>query len=1314
MICFTRIPLKDFIKKHNPQEPKKETIENFEKEINNLLENAPKQDDEEFQKNEINKFLKNTYGYDCNTYKKVDSAIYVDGEVRVLIEVKALNNRNEFPKNRENPISKAFCQMVLYFLEEIEKEKNNSLKHTIICNAHEFFLFDCKDLLFLKEDKRIKDFYKKCAKKEGTDSSKPKFYKDLEQYLQEDFQGELRYTHFNLSNYDPKELPLIYQVLSQEVLLKQRKTLDANTLNKDFYEELLYILGLEEQNDKGKILIKPSRTQNSLSAALKKKYENLDDEEVMALLIAWNNRILFLRLLESLLISFKHFEKPFLTTENFKDFNALNTLFFEVLAKKNSERSLNKEDKILEKIPYLNSSLFDQTPLELKGHEIRLLENKKLELYQNSVLKKHENYQEKKELPLLKYLFEFLRLYKFTTTPKDIKDNTDTSESRLINPSVLGLVFEKLNGYKEGSFYTPSFITSYMCKESITPIVLDKFNAIYQWDCENLKALREKIDRNFSNEKAKEYLNTLLTLRICDPAVGSGHFLVSALNEMVLIAYELGLIASLYRHELRLENDEIIIHHAQTGEIFNYKKPHSENDPHHQIQKELFELKKDIIENCLFGVDINPNSCEITKLRLWIELLKYSYYIFEKGKNTNNLETLPNIDINIKCANSLVSRFALKDKALLKTEKNKNLEYYIAEYKELVKIYKDPKILESLTRPIKDSNAVRKYAKERLYQELAQNPNKDFKKALNDRIEKIKEAFKLTLEPPQKELKFKKFLKEHLELYGKSILEEANDNGLELEALALEKKMAHEGLFHDYTPYPKLDKTDKVVGLEHFNRYVLTSYKDLQDENERYANALEWRFEFPEVLNDEGDFLGFDCIIGNPPYIRQEHIKDLKPLLQKQYQDFYNSTADIYTYFFALAYHLLKEKGFNAFITSNKYARAKYGAKLRELLLKKTTLVSYMELNALKVFESAAVDTSIMSFIKQTPPKESDFEYYEPTPNDKDDLKSTPHLPMKQNALSTESFIFANATLLDLRDKIESVGTPLKDWDIQINYGIKTGANEAFIIPTEKREEILKNCDDAQKDERGMSERERTKELIKPILRGKDIKRYSYEWADLWVIIAKFGSHEFLEVEYPTIYNHLLQYKDQLEQRGQCRYSRGPQNSNKPYPGQHHWLELDNNPKDSYLQDFEKEKIVYGEIVQEPRFYLDNGECELGVFYAEATSFILTGEHLRYLLGMLHSKLITFAFKTFYAGGGLGESGYRYKKAFIERLPIPQITEKNQELADKITDGAKQILALKAKDPKANTQGLEKEIDALVYQLYHLTDEEIKTIENGQ
>ncbi len=1257
MIEFAHISLKDFIKKHNPQEPKEETIENFEKEINSLLKNAKRQDGEEFQKNEINSFLKNTYGYKCNTYEKVDSAIYVDGKAWVLIEVKALNNRNEFPKNRENPLSKAFCQMVFYFLEEIEN--NNSLKHAIICNAHEFFLFDCKDLLNLfQNDKEIKKLHKNCASKEGTDPKTKRFYSDLEEYLKKDFKGELRYTYFNLSSDDPKEeLPLIYQVLSYEVLLKQKKTLDANTLNKDFYEELLYILGLEEQNEKGKILIKQSRTQNSLSDALKKEYKNLDDEEVMALLIAWNNRILFLRLLESLLISFNHFEKPFLTTENFTNFNALNTLFFEVLAKKNNERLKEiKEDKILGKIPYLNSSLFDKTPLESKGHEIKSLDNKSLEIYPKSVLKKDKDYQEKRDLPLLEYLFTFLHVYDFTTTPKDIKDNKNTSESRLINPSVLGLVFEKLNGYKEGSFYTPSFITSYMCKESITPIVLDKFNQKYNIECKDLKELKNYLKNSYKEDKRKEYLQVLLALRICDPAVGSGHFLVSALNEMVRIAYELGLITSLYRYDLKLENDEIIIHYTQTGGIFNYKKPHSENDPHHHIQKELFELKKSIIENCLFGVDINPNSCEITKLRLWIELLKYSYYIFEEGKNTDALETLPNIDINIKCGNSLIFNFPLNSKLTIgqTLEFSKNLKAEIKEYKNSVMFYK-----EGLGEKAK----------------ILQN------------IAKLKSLIiNYFIEQHQAKRHLKESLKAFISEYGDGIFDISTAFGMEMLEIARHKD-------NNYKFVPTLTKKQpSPIGVE--ANKLLIKIKECYEtlENLKNSKTLEWRFEFPEVLDDEGDFLGFDCIIGNPPYIRQEQIKDIKPLLQKQYQDFYNSTADIYTYFFALSYRLLKEKGFNAFITSNKYARAKYGAKLRELLLKKTTIVSYMELNALKVFESATVDTSIMSFIKQDPPKESDFKYYEPTPDDKNDLKSARSLSMKQNALSTESFIFANASFLDLRDKMESVGTPLKDWDIQIYRGILTGANEAFIITTEKREEILNAC-------KTQEERKRTETLIKPILRGKDIKRYSYEWAGEWVINTHNGYTSNLKSKippidiekYPALKSHLDSHWDTIATRSD--------QGDTPY-------HLRNC---AYLEDFEKEKIVYPCIMaKEPCFvYEEKG------FYAPAPANIITGDkiEIKYITALLNSQCIYFAMRKFYMGGGIeGE----LKTNNLEKIPIPKITPENQELAHKITDGAKAILEAKEKDPKANTQQLEKEIDALVYQLYNLTDEEIKIIEEGQ
>ncbi|MDU9700955.1 type IIG restriction enzyme/methyltransferase [Helicobacter pylori] len=1197
MIRFAHIPLKDFIKKHNPQEPKKETIENFEKEINSLLENAKRQDDEEFQKNEINKFFLKTYGYDCNTSRKVDSAIYVDGEVRVLIEAKALNNRNEFPKNRENPLSKAFCQMVFYFLKEIEK--NNSLKHTIICNAHEFFLFDCKDLLFLRDDKCITKLHEDCAKKEGTDPSTKRFYSDLEEYLKKDFEGELRYTHFNLSSYDPKELPLIYQVLSHEVLLKQKKTLEANTLNKDFYEELLYILGLEEQNDKGKILIKPSRTQNSLSDALKGSYKNLDDEEVMALLIAWNNRILFLRLLESLLISFKHFEKSFLTTENFKDFNALNTLFFEVLAKKNSERSKEiKEDKILEKIPYLNSSLFDKTPLESKGHEIKLLDNKKLEIYKNSVLKKHEDYQKEKALPLLKYLFKFLRVYKFTTTPKDIKDKINTSGSRLINPSVLGLVFEKLNGYKEGSFYTPSFITSYMCKESITTIVLDKFNATYQWNCENLKALREKIDRNFSNEKAKEYLQLLLTLRVCDPAVGSGHFLVSALNEMVWVAYKLGLIASLYRHELRLENDEIIIHHAQTGEIFTYTIPHSENDPHHHIQKELFELKKSIIENCLFGVDINPNSCEITKLRLWIELLKYSYYIFEKGKNTNNLETLPNIDINIKCANSLIFNFPLNSKLIIgqTLEFSKNLKAEIKEYKNSVMLYK-----EGLGEKTK----------------ILQN------------IAKLKSLItNYFIEQHQAKRHLKESLKAFISEYGDGVFDLSTAFGMEMLKIARLKE-------NNYRFNPTLTKKQpSPIGVE-ANR-LLIKIKECYEtlENLKNSKAFEWRFEFPEVLDDEGDFLGFDCIIGNPPYMQVK-----KGLYSSIFYPF-SERKDIgkqntYKVFIELGFNLTKQKGLISLITQSSIMCDCSAQFTRELLLKYCQIHYFVEFNKKqKLFSNVIQGVCILEFLKDKPNKEHAFKI------------AINNTQIQMNQIQYEQI---------KQDEI------LKFFPLYEIPLIKSGEMEIIRkIKTDKisLRDLLEKSLQGNINTIHLKDIQDQKETNGRIYKGANCHRY---FLDTQYLFAKDNqiTQEIFEKNY---YQNIIVTQNIT------------------------------GTSDAY-----RIHANLIEVKNQEMLFLDT--CNL--------SYCKEREHAKFLVGLLNSRLLDWLFRK-------TSTNNHVNLYELETLPIPQITKSNKPTADKITALVDKILQSKEKDPKANTQKLEKEIDALVYRLYNLTDEEIKIIEDGQ
>ncbi|GHS36800.1 hypothetical protein VN1158_05490 [Helicobacter pylori] len=535
-------------------------------------------------------------------------------------------------------------------------------------------------------------------------------------------------------------------------------------------------------------------------------------------------------------------------------------------------------------------------------------------------------------MPLLEYLFKFLHVYDFTTTPKDIKDNQNKSESRLINPSVLGLVFEKLNGYKEGSFYTPSFITSYMCKESIKTIVLDKFNQKYNIECKDLEELKNYLKNSYKEDKRKEYLQVLLALRICDPAVGSGHFLVSALNEMVLIAYELGLIASLYRHKLRLENDEIIIHHAQTGEIFNYKKPHSENDPHHHIQKELFELKKSIIENCLFGVDINPNSCEITKLRLWIELLKYSYYIFEEGKNTNALETLPNININIKCANSLISRFSLHDNL----KKIPNIKQKIQEYKDLVAQYKDPNPLFPLN-----------------------------KTDLTNKIQDLKSTFSLELKDPKTKAELEKAIEKHIKKYN---------------FFALDDKSLLDGLNY-FIPSLfgtlKLSPKEEEEAFASYGR-IRALRKKLDDalSGREYQNAFEWRFEFPEVLDDEGDFLGFDCIIGNPPYIDYRKIDEKTKIFLSKFSSVYKKSKEgsIFVYFIERASQLIIKHGEISFINPIAYLCKPTDHGIRDYIDKNLKITMLIDLSNIKIFESASTYTCINIFKRENKKNEILFQ----------------------------------------------------------------------------------------------------------------------------------------------------------------------------------------------------------------------------------------------------------------------------------------------------------------------------------------------------
>ena len=465
---------------------------------------------------------------------------------------------------------------------------------------------------------------------------------------------------------------------------------------------------------------------------------------------------------------------------------------------------------------------------------------------------------------------------------------------------------------------------------------------------------------------------------------------------------------------------------------------------------------------------------------------------------------------------------------------------------------------------------------------------------------------------------------------------------------------------------------------------------DLYDQN---ASA-DW-FD-PEWMFGVVD--GFDIVIGNPPYVRQEKIKLIKPILEKQNYKVFTSTADLYVYFYEKGHQLLRDRGMLSYISSNKWMRAKYGEKLRNFLKNNAQILKIIDFSGYRVFEQT-VDTNIILLRKANSTKEHQVNFVEIKSNLQDVIgyinQSWQTIP--QEKLSDSAWTLADEKVLALKEKIEKVGTPLKDWDVRIYFGIKTGFNEAFIIDTETRNRILAKC-------KTQAERKRTEEIIKPVLRGKDIGRYYYKWAGLWIILAKFGFYKVAHL-YPAIVEHLSKYEKQLKNRGQCRYTRGGEKQvKKDYEGQHHWLELDNNPTDEYLEEFEKEKVVWQRVTKKFTFCL----VQKGIYILDSMAFMV-GKDLKYILGILNSKLSDFYIKTYVHM--YGDTGFLLSNQYVERIPLPPITPQNQPIVQKIETLVDQILAIKNHTPDADTRQLERQIDQLVYKLYGLTEEEIKIIE---
>ncbi|WP_149725207.1 Eco57I restriction-modification methylase domain-containing protein [Campylobacter concisus] len=457
------------------------------------------------------------------------------------------------------------------------------------------------------------------------------------------------------------------------------------------------------------------------------------------------------------------------------------------------------------------------------------------------------------------------------------------------------------------------------------------------------------------------------------------------------------------------------------------------------------------------------------------------------------------------------------------------------------------------------------------------------------------------------------------------------------------------------------------------------------------ANSLlEFPFDFK-----------FDVVIGNPPYVRQEAIKEQKPALQKY--KVYSGTADLFVYFYELGITHLKESGLLGFICSNKFFRASYGENLRRFILENTQITHIIDFAGVKVFEDASVDSAITIFRKIGAGENSKFNFLASSTTN---LKTQKFIQIPQSTLNETNFTFLDKNKFELKSKIEKVAKPLKDWDVNIYRGILTGLNEAFIIDDSTRDKILSTCIG--------DEREQTQKLIRPILRDRDIKRYDYEWAGLWLINIHngYGTEPRINIDnFPK----LKLYLDKFEPKLSNRSDKGAT----PY----------NLRNCAYLEEFEKEKILCARMVQSPKFAYD-----INNNIPDNTVYCIIGENLKFLLAFLNSTAVYKIFNFFYAGGGL-EGEIKINR--LEILPIPQITPQNENLSNEIINLVDEILKANEKiklyekhmptlnldeklEAKENIDALndkikasDEKIDKLVFELYELTSDEIALITGG-
>ncbi|MCC5931692.1 MAG: Eco57I restriction-modification methylase domain-containing protein [Cyclobacteriaceae bacterium] len=1201
-----------------------------------------------------------------NGYDKANSS------VGVILEAKKPTNKSEMVTT-EKLKTKAFQELVLYYLRERITHKNLEVKYLVITNINEWFIFDAItfDRLFA-QDKSLVNQFNDFEGGRLADTKTDFFYKQIAEPFIAGLTAEIEFTHFNLQDYqtplrnddkaDDNKLIALFKLLSPEHLLKLPFTNDSNTLDKRFYSELLHIIGLTEIKEGGKKLIGRNKEgERNTGSFLEDAIIQLDSLDkisrlerptqfgntlqerlfnvALELAITWINRILFLKLLEAQLITYHKGDKTysFLNLDKIKNYDDLNSLFFQVLARKHDERNTDVKE-IFEKVPYLNSSLFEPTDIEHSTLFIsNLRDDKAIPIIASTVLKNDQGKKRTGMLSTLEYLFEFLNAYDFSSEgSEEIQEDNKT----LINASVLGLIFEKINGYKDGSFFTPGFITMYMCRETIRKAILQKFYETKAWNCQDLNELYNKIE---DTKEANEIVNSI---KICDPAVGSGHFLVSALNEMIAVKNDLKILQDrkgkrLKEYQVEVVNDELIIT-DEDGKLFEYNPSNKESQ---RIQETLFHEKHTIIENCLFGVDINPNSVKICRLRLWIELLKNAYY-----KNATELETLPNIDINIKCGNSLVSRFDINADIKQALKKSK---WTIDSYRIAVDTYRNAETKEQ------------KREMERLIADI----KSDFRSEISINDPKIKKLRKLSGELFQ---------------------------------------MTNQHQLFEMSKKEKAEWDKKVLQLSLGVQKLENEIEEIKS-NKIFENAFEWRFEFPEVLNDDGDFIGFDVVIGNPPYMRVQEIQASQPTQKLHYESQYQNAKasyDLANIFFELAVNISGKNSNNAYIFPHKFFNAASSEVFRNYLKQGQFIDEIAHFGANMIFEDADTYTCVAQFSK----KLSQGFYFQRFPF-KSDFKSlmldkrnytfiTYEMIEKASQLygSNQWILFDDILGFNVFEKIYTNAKLFSDAFEGIFVGLQTSRDELFVL------ECIDEANFNAKVPISGKVYQLERELFKPFLMGKDVHRYSYLSTNRYVFFPyeiKNGNAEIVSIkEIKTRFPKTFIYVNEHENIFKAR------ESGKAGKMQHWHTYI--YPKN--LNKFDQPKLSSMEICSNhPNVTLNHQKL---YHTTKAYSWVKkenTKESYEYLLAIANSKLLWWFLKT--TGDTLQGDARTFKTNYLNPFPLPEKVDEIFE--NKISELVKNVMIQKKNHGKADTTDLENQIDHLVYQLYDLTEEEIIIIENN-